>query len=175
MSLSRLTAAWLVTVSLVSTLAGEPRILKVLPHLMDEQGRIAIFPGLFERDAYQRELRQGKIPASGVRFDIQWQAGPHDKDRLKLRVTARTAKKDAFHPVVIEANTQGNRRLGGWSSVVLDGPRYQDSGEVLAWRVALLDGDQEIAAQESFLWSAPGTPPGDRTATGGTTAATAKP
>lgn len=170
MSLSRLAAAWLVTASVLTSLAGEPRILKVLPHHMDEQGRISIFPGLFERDAYQRELRQGKIPTSGVRFDIQWQAGPHDKDGLTLRVTTRTAKKDAFHPVVIEASTKGNRRIGGWSSVALDGPRYQEAGEVLAWRVVLLDGEREIAAQESFLWSAPGSATSDRTQPRPTTA-----
>ncbi len=46
---------------------------------------------------------------------------------------------------------------------------------VVAVAVSLLDGDQEIAAQESFLWSAPGAKPGDRPATGGTAAATAKP
>ncbi len=132
--------------------AAEPRILKVLPHLMDPQSRISVYPGLFERDGYQRRLREGKIPVSGVRFDVQWEAGEHNRENLKIVIWARTAKSDAFHPLVLEADTRGNRRLGGWSSVILNGEKYREAGQILAWRVVLLDGNEEIAEQKSFLW-----------------------
>jgi len=32
------------------------------------------------------------------------------------------------------------------------GETYQNSGEVLAWKAVLYDGEQEIAEQKSFLW-----------------------
>ena len=38
--------------------AGSAKVLKVLPHFLDEKGRMALNPSLYARDAYQGYLRQ---------------------------------------------------------------------------------------------------------------------
>ncbi|MBN9689837.1 MAG: hypothetical protein J0M24_06335 [Verrucomicrobia bacterium] len=109
-------------------------------------------PGLFERDAYQRQLRDNPSQVSGVRFDIQWKAKGIPEDELKLRVWIRTAKREPHQPLQLEAPIAGNRRWGGWSSVTLQGEEYQRAGEILAWRVVLYQGEVALAEQNSFLW-----------------------
>lgn len=131
---------------------GEPAVRKVLPHLLDHKGRISVAPGLFERDAYQRQLRENPDQVSGVRFDIQWKAKGIPEEELKLRVWVRTAKRDPHQPLQLEAPIAGNRRWGGWSSVTLQGEEYQQAGEILAWRVVLYQGEVALAEQNSFLW-----------------------
>ena len=58
---------WLIVMALllVTTLASVEassarvaRITKVLPHLLDDKGRHTLSPSLYERDAYQAELRK---------------------------------------------------------------------------------------------------------------------
>src|SRR5690349_20263207 len=57
--------------------AATGRITKVLPHLLDLEGRHALSPSLYDRDAYQARLRQHREQVSGIRFDVQWKAkGP---------------------------------------------------------------------------------------------------
>jgi hypothetical protein len=132
--------------------AAEPSVRKVLPHLLDHKGRISLAPGLFERDAYQRQLRENPGQVSGVRFDVQWRASGVPEEELKLRVWIRTAKREPHQPLQFEAPIAGNRRWGGWSSVTLEGEEYQRAGEILAWRVVLYQGDVALAEQKSFLW-----------------------
>ena len=60
--------------SAVSSQAAEQRVIKVLPHFMDQEGRHANTPSLFERDAYQAWLRTNPEEQSGIRYDIQWQS-----------------------------------------------------------------------------------------------------
>ncbi len=143
---------WAGWVPSLAAATSEARILKVLPHLLDEQSRASLAPGLFERDAYQQQLRENSQRVSGVRFDIQWKAKGRAKDQLRLRVWARTAKRDPHQPLLLESDLRENRRWGGWSSVLLTGESFEKAGEILAWKVVLLDGDQEIAEQKSFLW-----------------------
>ncbi|HAB15140.1 MAG TPA: hypothetical protein PLX89_13195 [Verrucomicrobiota bacterium] len=130
----------------------DAKIFKVLPHLLDEQGRISISPGLFEREAYQKQLRENLQRVSGLRYDVQWKAPGTNAERLRLRIQLRTAKLEPHRPLTIEAGVNDHRRWGGWSSVQLDGTAYREAGEVLAWRAVLLDGESEIAEQKSFLW-----------------------
>jgi hypothetical protein len=136
----------------VTASAADAQIKNVLPHLLDEKGRISVSPGLFERDAYQQILRQNPGRISGVRYDVQWRAPGRSRDNLKIRLQLRTAKRGAEQPLVIEAPVNERHHWGGWSSVKLDPTLYREAGEVLAWRAVLLDGDQEIAEQKSFLW-----------------------
>lgn len=136
-------------------IGGEARIQKVLPHLMDEKGRISVSPGLMDRDAYQQVLRQAPKRISGVRFDVQWKL-PRDqrgkRDALTIRLELRTARGEPGQILTIQASTHDNRRFGGWSSVILGGDEFAKSGEVLAWRAVLMDEDRELAEQKSFLW-----------------------
>ena len=132
--------------------AANSGIRKVLPHLIDKKGRTSIAPGLFEREAYQRQLRSNPKNVSGVRFNIQWNANGTPEERLKLRIYVRTSKRIPSKPLEIETALQTSRGLGGWSSFELSGKSYQEAGEVLAWKVVLLDGSKEIGQQQSFLW-----------------------
>lgn len=148
----------IITLTLTGALrvmGSEARIQKVLPHLLDEKGRISVAPGLMDRDAYQQVLRQSPDRISGVRFDVQWKV-PRDKrekrNALTIRLELRTARGEPGETVTVKASTAGNRRMGGWSSVTLGGAEYARSGEVLAWRATLMDGDTELAEQKSFLW-----------------------
>lgn len=132
--------------------AAEVHIRKVLPHLMDEKGRISIAPGLFDRDAYQQQLRQSSGRVSGIRFDIQWSAPRALRDSLTMRLELRTARREPGKPLILERPVRELRRRAGWSSLILNGADYSESGEVLAWRAVLLDGSCEVAEQRSFLW-----------------------
>jgi len=149
--------AWLLVMALwvcgmTQTTGAEPRVIKVLPHLMDEKGRISVSPGLFDRDAYQQTLRQTPSRISGIRFDVQWKAPRSQRDLLTIRLELRTARGEPGQITVITAPTRQNRRWGGWSSVILSGTEYARVGEVLAWRAVLWDGSTEIAELKSFLW-----------------------
>src|SRR5688500_13165598 len=54
------------------------RIHKVLHHLVDSRGRIALAPSLFERDAYQVHLRERPELIAGSRFDVHYKARRSD-------------------------------------------------------------------------------------------------
>ncbi|HTH46666.1 MAG TPA: hypothetical protein VMB21_04080 [Candidatus Limnocylindria bacterium] len=132
--------------------AADGKILKVLPHLLDEEGRHSLSPSLFERDAYQAVLRKNPSRISGLRYDIQWKAHIADASRLKLRIQLRTANRPLTNPLVLEMPVKARFFHGGWTGLTLDGKSYKEAGEVQAWRATLLDGDVEIGESKSFLW-----------------------
>src|SRR5215471_12204285 len=65
------------------------KVLKVLPFHLDQEGRIAKSPSLFDRDAYQAYLLQHANEISGIRYDVLWCAGSSVTNTLKLRVELR--------------------------------------------------------------------------------------
>src|SRR5947209_19036064 len=52
--------------------AATGRVTKVLLYLLDLQGRNALSPSLYDRDAYQARLREHRNQVSGIRFDVEW-------------------------------------------------------------------------------------------------------
>jgi hypothetical protein len=126
------------------------RILKVLPHFLDQKGRHALNPSLYERDAYQAKLRQNPKLRSGLRFDVQWKGGA--KRPLKLRIEMRGGKDDQITRRTLEAPAERHGWFSNWSEAKLTGDDYQKFGEMVAWRVTLWDGDQQVAVEKSFLW-----------------------
>lgn len=54
--------------------ADTGRVTKVLLHFLDLQGHSALSPSLYDRDAYQAQLRKHPEQCSGMRFDILWRA-----------------------------------------------------------------------------------------------------
>lgn len=142
----------LLILSAVTVTAGPPRILKVLPHWEDRDGRISTGPGLFERDAYQAKLRSSPELVSALRYDVQWRSGGLPRERLRLRIWLRTAQTGLDAPASLEAPVLPSRRVGGWSSLTLTASELERLGEILAWRIVLLDGETEVAEQRSFLW-----------------------
>ena len=132
--------------------AAGPRIIKVLPQYLDTEGRAALSPSLYERDAYQALLRQHPEKRSGLRFDINWKAKGHHGEKLVLRIELRCTGRDFSQPIVLERTVQPPRLFSKWSWLLLEGQEYQDFGRLLAWRVSLWRGKQLLAEQKSFLW-----------------------
>ena len=136
----------------VAAPAASGRVVKVLPHFLDLEGRHSVSPSLYDRDAYQAVLRAHPEKRSGIRFDILWRARGAAKEKAKLRVELRgTAKGNLPSETTIE-NEAAITGTGHWASVKLDGEEYKKFGEVTAWRVTLWAGDQMLGEQKSFLW-----------------------
>ncbi len=131
--------------------AGDAKIVKVLPHLIDLKGRHALSPSLYERDAYQVHLRENPKEIASLRFDVQWKSGGRRRP-LTLRIEIRGGKSDLSKPLAVETEVVPPRAFAKWSAISLDKKTYDDLGEIIAWRATLWDGSEQIAEQESFLW-----------------------
>lgn len=132
--------------------AASGKVIKVLPHLLDAQGRHTLSPSLYDRDAYQAELRKNPAKVSGVRFNVQWRARGAAKETAVLRVELRgTAKGNLPSEAKLEIPVEITG-AGHWTALTLDGDNYKNFGEVTAWRVTLWAGDELIGEQKSFLW-----------------------
>ncbi len=127
-------------------------IRKVLPHYLDLQGRHALHPSLYERDAYQAQLRQNPALCGGIRFDIEWKGRPDSSAPLYWRIELRTDNAQAQNPRVFEKPALARTRFSRWSQVTIDGDDYRRLGKIMAWRVTLVSGDRVWAEQKSFLW-----------------------
>jgi len=130
--------------------AASDKIIKVLPHLLDRDGRHSLSPSLYDRDAYQAFLRKHPDLCSGLRFDVQWKAKRAAGTPLLLRVEIR-GEKDA-KPLVLELAAQRDRSTSRWNSLRVEGDSYRKVGAVIAWRATLWEGDRLVAEQNSFLW-----------------------
>lgn len=143
----------LMTCVCCSVHAARGRVIKVLPHLLDTQGRVALSPSLYDRDAYQARLRERPDQISGVRFDVQWNTKGEAKEQLSLIVEMRgIVEGNAPRQYVIEENVKAGGWFNHWTRIVLAGDDYKGFGEVTAWRVTLWEGEALLAEQKSFLW-----------------------
>jgi hypothetical protein len=149
-----LATRFLALLALASALAGgcssAPRVVKVLPHFTDAQGRIALNPSLYERDAYQAQLRKNPAERGGLRFDIQWRAP--DTRKLKLLVEMRGALSNRVTNAQLELPLAKGGGYSHWSKVNVPAAEYPKFGELVAWRVTLWSDTNMLADQKSFLW-----------------------
>jgi len=132
--------------------AATGAVVKVLPHFLDLEGRHSVSPSLYDRDAYQAQLRQHPEQRSGIRFDILWRGRSRTRETAQLRVELRGAAKGNLPS---ESKLETDVVITGtshWAALKLDGESYKKFGEVTAWRVTLWSGDQLIGEQKSFLW-----------------------
>jgi hypothetical protein len=136
----------------VSAGAATGRVIKVLPQFLDLQGRHALSPSLYDRDAYQVYLRQHPDQRSALRFNVQWKAKPAKGTALKLRVELRGSAHGRLPPQKILEQEVKSGTFSRWSTLTLGGDDYKDFGEMTAWRVTLWDGAQMLGEQKSFLW-----------------------
>lgn len=127
------------------------KIYKVLPHLLDSQGRNSLAPSLYERDAYQVYLREHPQQVSALRFDIQWKA-PKKADSYTIRIEVRAEKTGITSPRVFETTAKRQGVFSTWSPILIDKKTYAEIGTVIAWRATLWDGGTRVAEQQSFLW-----------------------
>lgn len=133
--------------------APKARVIKVLPQLLDIKGRHTLSPSLYERDAYQFYLRKHPNEIMGLRMAVQWKAPGTRAGALKIRAELRGAVGNSLHNITLEEPVKKGGWFGNWSEVRLTGQQFQTFGELVAWRVTLLENDQPIAQQESFIWS----------------------
>ena len=132
---------------------GSARILKVLPHFLDQQGRHTVNPSLFDRDAYQFELRQNPALRSGMRFDVLWKGLRRAPSAvLTMRVEMRGSKAPAQSPVVVSQRVFASSGFNQWTRIPVVGKEYEALGELSAWRVSLWRDETAVAEQTSFLW-----------------------
>jgi len=138
----------------LSAAATTGRVVKVLPHFLDRDGRHALSPSLYERDAYQSYLRQNPDQRSGVRFDILWRARTAATTSVKLKVEIRgIAQGNLPTEKVLQRDIKIKAGAGSrWTPIALVGEDFKAIGEVTAWRVSLWQGEELIAEQKSFLW-----------------------
>ncbi|HEY3856638.1 MAG TPA: hypothetical protein VGO67_19815 [Verrucomicrobiae bacterium] len=136
-----------------SAWAGEGKVLKVLPQLLDKEGRHALSPSLYERDAYQFILRRAPSKQAALRLAIQWKAKKVDPSKLKLRAEMRGLLGDKLGTVTIEEPVKKPGYFSNWSEVKLEGDKFHKFGQLVAWRVSLWEGDKQLSQMQSFLWS----------------------
>ena len=132
--------------------ASNPKIIKVLPHYLDQQGRHTLSPSLYERDAYQAQLRKHPEKISALRFDIQWYPGSIKSTNWKLRAEILGRKSAPNEMKTIEKAVAPGAWFENWSALPLSPEDYRALGEVNAWRITLWEGDTLRAEQKSFLW-----------------------
>jgi hypothetical protein len=139
----------------LSAVAATGRVVKVLPHYLDLKGRHSLSPSLYDRDAYQAQLRQHPEQRSGLRFDVLWRGRAPGGTPLTLRAELRgTAKGNLPTQTTIETEVKVGKSgsTSRWAKLTLAGEDYKEFGDVTAWRVTLWNGDQLVAEQKSFLW-----------------------
>lgn len=135
-----------------SASAATGKVVKVLPHFLDLQGRHTKSPSLYDRDAYQAWLRRHPEQQSGIRYDVEWRA-KGVQGALKLRLELRgIAQGNLPRQKTIETEVSTGHGGTHWSGVTLKGDDFKAFGEVTAWRVTLWNGDQQLGEQKSFLW-----------------------
>ncbi len=135
-----------------SAAAATGKVVKVLPHFLDQQGRHALSPSLYERDAYQAQLRRNPEQRSGLRFDVLTRVRTPGARNLKLKVEVRgVAEGNLPSERMVESAMKGGSG-SRWTTITLSREDYAALGEMTAWRVTLWAGDELIGEQKSFLW-----------------------
>lgn len=144
-------AAVLLAGFVVEVEAAGARIIKTLPHFLDGKGRHSLHPSLFERDAYQLELKSNPEKRSGMRFDVQWKAREL-KQGGKLKLELRGSKTAPRAVEMFEVEVPRGGLLSRWTGIDVKGTEFEKFGSVIAWRVSLWEGGTLLAEQKSFLW-----------------------
>ena len=152
----RFAASFVLLGFLLSTAAGlaaDGKVCKVLPEFLDKKGRQSLSPSLYERDAYQFNLRKHPKQRASLSLAVQWKATGVDWGKTKLRAELRGLLTNSVQTVTLEEPVKKCGLFGSWTKFNLAGDAFTEFGELVAWRVTLWEGDQELAKQESFLWS----------------------
>jgi len=133
----------------------EPKgeVIKVLPHLLDLEGRHTLSPSLFDRDAYQAELRKSPAKVSGIRYDVLWKVKRVGDETLTLRVElVGTFEGQEPRQQTLEQVLEVRSSAKRWTGVAFVGEDYRNFGTIHAWRVTLWSGETLLGEQKSFLW-----------------------
>lgn len=131
-------------------------IVKVLPLYLDQNGRDAVSPSLFDRDAYQAYLRENDSKVATMRFDVLWKGTAEKHEKLRLQVELRGTTADGHPTQAIIEKEAAPGIFSKWTSLALDAGGidkvYKNLGTLAAWRVTIWNGNQLLSEQKSFLW-----------------------
>ncbi|MFM7803906.1 MAG: hypothetical protein ACKPGK_05375 [Verrucomicrobiota bacterium] len=130
--------------------AAEARVLKVLPHWVDHQGRHALSPSLYERDAYQAMLRDHPEKRAGLQYEVLWKASGRVSGPLSLRLELKGATSGL--PEVVEMPVKRGLFGRRWSRVVVPADPFSRLGTATAWKATLIEAGKPLASSQSFLW-----------------------
>jgi hypothetical protein len=144
------TILWMTALALTAAEPVPARLIKVLPHYLDKEGRHSVSPSLYDRDAYQAFLRRNPEAQSGLRFDVQWKASTDAS--LTLRIELRGTRSGQPTTARLETSLRRKGWSSRWARVSVRDEAYREFGEMIAWRASLWDGDKLLAEQKSFLW-----------------------
>ena len=128
------------------------RVIKVLPFFLDQQGREAKSPSLFDRDAYQAYLREHPTEVSTLRYDVQWKADKNLTGKLKIRLELRGSDAASLPKLKTLETEVTPGTFSQWTEIPLTDDDYKKLGSVVAWRVTLWSGDKQLSEEKSFLW-----------------------
>jgi hypothetical protein len=144
---------WLLVLG-TATFAATGKVIKVLPEFLDKEGRTSLSPSLYERDAYQANLRNHPEKRSGLKFFVQWKTkGPlWEPIKLRLELRGRSEGNLPKQLVLEEALVNKGTAFTRWTGITLNNAQYKELGSVTAWRVTLWEGNQLLGQQQSFLW-----------------------
>jgi hypothetical protein len=131
-------------------LGAEGRVIKVLPHWVDFQGRHTLSPSLYERDAYQELLRNHPEKRAGLQFEVLWKVSGRVSGPLRLKMELRGAESGVTETVEAEVRRGFFGRR--WSRLTLTPQQFARLQNITAWKVTLLKNSDEIAESHSFLW-----------------------
>lgn len=126
------------------------RVVKVLPHYLDRHGRHSLSPSLFDRDAYQAQLRRNPAERGGLRFNVKWKSKLPES--LTLRLELKGANDGRQTTATVEAPVARTGWLGRWTKLSLTTAEFEQFGELVAWRASLWRGGTLVSEQKSFLW-----------------------
>ena len=133
--------------------AAPGKVLKVLPQYLDLQGRASLSPSLYDRDAYQAQLRAHPDQRSGLVFHVRWKAGDAGKRPLTVRVEARGVVRDKTASTVTLNQTLSQAGwLSQWTQFTVTGEQFKQLDTLTAWRATLWEGDNILSEYKSFLW-----------------------
>jgi hypothetical protein len=142
---------WLETALTLPAATG--RVIKVLPEFMDSKGQTTLSPSLYERDAYQAQLRRNPVKLSGMKFFIQWKTKDYAWDAITIRLELRgRAEGNLPKQLIVEKPVQPGGWLSHWTAFAITGNDFATLGQVTAWRATLWEGGQLLGEQKSFLW-----------------------
>ncbi len=131
-------------------LGAEGKVIKVLPHFVDFQGRHTLSPSLYERDAYQELLRNHPEKRAGLQFEVLWKVSGRVSGPLRLKMELRGGNSSSLE--IVEMDVKRGMFGRRWSRMVLDPKQFARVGTVTAWKATLLQGEEIVAEANSFLW-----------------------
>jgi hypothetical protein len=147
---------WIVAACLLlfapALVAGEGKVIKVLPLYLDSKGHDSLNPSLYERDAYQALLRKHPDQRHALRFVVQWKASKVNWSNVCIVVENRGVQGNSFVNRTIQHPVRRIDWFSKWESIDITGKDFETMGELAAWRVTLREGDTILGEQKSFLW-----------------------